>query len=197
VSAQLDQAHRLAQLRLGTLLLVALRAVWPLLDPHDLDNTAPGWLTAVVPLVNQHRSHSSLLAGAYLSAARHEAIGAPLVPILAAAATPAAVATSMLVTGPYSIKANMARRAVPLADALDIAEARTGAAGMRHALDGGRETIVETTKRDPRARGWTRIASGNACAFCASLAGQEAFTEEGAAFEAHDACGCMAAPVYV
>jgi hypothetical protein len=196
VTAALDENHRQAQLRLGSQTILALSAVWPLLDPHDLDATAPGWLTAVVPIVQRFRLLSSALAAAYLRIARTDELGEELAPALAADVPPSAIATSMLVTGPYSIKANTARRAVPLGRALGVAEARSGAAGMRHALNGGRETIVETMKADPRARGWRRVASGRACPFCSSLAGQESFTSETISFQAHDACGCSAAPVY-
>src|SRR5690606_23876522 len=106
------------------------------------------------------------------------------------------VTTSLLVTGPYSLRRNLAG-GMPFARAVDVAQAGQAAAGMRHVLSGGREAIVGTVREDRRALGWARATSGNACAFCQMLAGRGAvYARESADFEALGSCGCTAEPVY-
>lgn len=173
-------------------------ATWALLDPENLDGTFDDWLLTVVPLVQAQRSSSSMLAAAYLTAFRTLEVGVDgaFVPTLAGPADIAALTTSMLVTGPISIRSNLAR-GMTLSTAVDIAEGRAAAAGMRHALNGGRETITKTTREDRRAVGWQRVTSGKTCDFCSMLAGRGAvYGEASANFEAHDGCSCSAEPVY-
>lgn len=191
-----SEAHRLAQLKLGARVVALMRAAFRLLDPEDLDATFADWLVTVEPIIANGRRLSAGIANAYLLEVRRQTVGfdGTFEPMLASTIDPRALRTSLLVTGPLSIK-NAMTRGVQLGHAVDIAGARTAAAGMRHALDGGRETILESVRRDDRAIGWRRIASGKACQFCASLEG--AITGEAAAgFEAHDGCSCSAEPVY-
>lgn len=175
-----------------------LRAVWSLLDPADLDGTFEDWLIAVVPLVETQRRASARIAANYMTAARTLELGVdvdPFTPALADTLDLRALTTSMLVTGPVSIRGNLGR--MPIGRAVDIAEGRTAAAAMRHALNGGRETIVRSVAADRRAAGWARVASGKACEFCSMLAGRGAvYGAESANFEAHDGCSCTAEPVY-
>jgi hypothetical protein len=75
-----------------------------------------------------------------------------------------------------------------------------------HKLTGGlqlvvgnayRETIMGSSIADPAARGWQRVADGNACAFCLMLDGRGAvYSEAGADFASHDHCGCTAEPAF-
>lgn len=199
LGASLTELQRATQLRLGAQTIAQMRAAWGLLDPTDLDATFERWLRVAVPVVRNNRAASARLASAYLAAFRKAETGglsgAPVV--LAAPVDVKAVTTSLLVTGPWSIKQAMTR-GVDLARAVDVAEARTSAAAMRHTLDGGRNMIVDTVAADRQALGWARVASANACAFCAMTAsrGPDYGSEASAAFEAHDGCQCGAEPVY-
>lgn len=75
-----------------------------------------------------------------------------------------------------------------------------------HKLNGGltlvvnnvyRETIMESSIADPAARGWQRVADGNACGFCQMLEGRGAvYSESSADFASHDHCGCSAEPAF-
>lgn len=199
VGAQLTELQRTAQIRLAAQTVAQLRSAWGLLDPADLDATFQRWLRVAVPIVQANRSSSTRLAAAYLAAFRRAEIGtvADLKVVFAAPVDVKAVTTSLLVTGPWSVKTAMTR-GVMLDRAVDVAQARTGAAGMRHALDGGRDTIVDTVAADRRALGWARVASANACAFCAMIAsrGPDYGSEASASFEPHDGCQCGAEPVY-
>lgn len=195
--ATLTETYRVAQLRLGARTVAQLHAAFRLLDASALDDTFAAWLAVVTPIIQANRRSSSAMAAAYLTALRTTAIGpdADWFPTPARPADAQALRTSMIVTGPASIK-NAMTRGLPLGRALDIADARSAAAGMRHALNGGRDTILGSIASDDRAQGWRRVSGGKSCAFCASLTGR-VFSPGAADFAAHDGCSCTAEPVYV
>lgn len=193
--SRITERHRLSQLAAGALVVHQMRAAFKLLDVDDLDGTFEDWLAVVGPIVQSGRTLSSQLASGYLSAVRVLKAGSAFAPVLAGPIDPAVLSTSMLVTGPVSLRSNFGR--VPIERALQIAEGRSADAGMRHALNGGRETITQTVKADPKARGYQRVTSGNACEFCSMLAGRGGvYGAASADFEAHDRCGCSAEPIY-
>lgn len=196
---RLTEAHRLAQARLGAQTVQAMATVWPLLDPRNLDGTVERWLTASLLVVGAQRSRSARLAANYLTTFKILEFGAaarsvPLV--LADIPAAAAVTTSLMVTGPMSLRSALARGVQP-AVAADVAQARTAASAMRHALNGGRETTIASVRADSTARGWRRVTSGDPCSFCSMLASRGAVYGAGSgSFHAHDSCGCSAEPVY-
>lgn len=189
----LTETHRQAQVRLGAQTAALVADVWPLLDPDDLGGTFERWVRAVAPIIAAQHDISSRLAAAYLNAHRADTVGAPFPPVLAPPPDREAVTTSLLVTGPVSVKAAMTR-GVDLARAMDVARASSSASAMRHSLDGGRETIRRTTAADPRASGFQRVTSGSACTYCSGLAGIQFATDD--VFKSHDGCSCSAEPVY-
>jgi hypothetical protein len=196
---RLIETHRLAQVRLGSGTVQAVRSVWPLLDVSDLDGSTERWIRAVTVIVAGQRLTSSRLAANYVQALKTIELGAsaPAAPVVLAEPVPASkVATSMIVTGPASVKSAL-RRGVDSSIAMDTAEARSSASAMRHVLNGGRETVTNMIEADPQAIGWQRISSGNACEFCSMLAGRgPVYSTRTVQFHAHDGCGCSAAPIY-
>ncbi len=168
-------------------------AAFRLLDFNQLDATTGRWLTVAMPMVQSQRLKSAAAAATYLSAFRLTELASTFTPVVAKPVDVAVIATSLTVTGPVSIKSNTAR-GVQLARAVDLALAGVSGAAIRHTLNGGRETVLATTKADPRARGWERITSGNACEFCRNLAGI-VFPDD-RQFECHDSCQCSNEPVY-
>lgn len=199
-AARLTEAHRLAQAGIGAQVVRQMLAAWPLLDPQDLDATFRRWLTVVSPIVQTQRRASATLASAYLSAFRTLELGVdagPFAPVPAGPAPARAVATSMLITGPATIRSARAG-GVASAIAVNRAQGRAAAAAMRHALNGGRETVVSSLERDRLSLGWSRVTSAKPCAFCAMLASRgPVYRSEGTAdFHAHDHCSCAAEPVY-
>lgn len=193
----LTEAHRVAQARLGAQVVGTMHSAWPLLDPENLDGTFEDWLAIVEPLIQANRQTSAAMAAAYLTTLRTQIIGPDgrFTPVLAGLGDADAIRISMLVTGPVSIRTALGRTA-NLATAVDVAEARSSAAAMRHVLNAGRETITETVRADRRSHGYERVASGKACDFCSMLAGRVFGGEESAAFPAHDGCSCSAEPVF-
>ena len=193
---RLTEAHRLAQARLGARTVAAMRSIWPLLDASHLDATFDRWLSAAMPIIRGQRSTSARLAANYTTTFKALEVGAPAPVVLAESVPSKALATSLLVTGPVQLKWALGN-GVPLVQAVSTAERTSAAAAMRHALNGGRETIVQMTRADRRALGWARAASGQACAFCALLASRgPVYGEARGGFKAHDHCSCTAEPVY-
>lgn len=195
-ATRLTRSHRLAQKRIATDTITAMRRIWPLLDGYDLDSTAPAWLDAAVPVIDAFRAESARNAAAYVRAFRAIEIGRGATPVLAGAVAPDVATTSLLVTGPISVKSAVAR-GVPIVRAMSVAEASSSAAAMRHALNAGRETVTGTLATDQAARGWARVSGGGACKFCSMLAGRGHVYSAGTVdFQAHDGCSCSAEPVY-
>jgi len=196
---RLTEAHRLAQARLGANVVMTMRSVWPLLNPADLDGTFERWYRAASIVISGQRSASARLAANYLQTFKSLELGptaSPAPVVLGEAASARAVTTSLAVTGPASVKAAI-RRGVRPVDAMPVAEARSSAAAMRHALNGGRETLTSSVRADRDARGWRRVTSGAACEFCSMLAGRGAvYGADSVDFHAHDGCSCSAEPVY-
>lgn len=196
---RLTEVHRMAQLRLGAKVTAEMLGLARVLDPLDLDRSSERWLTAVVPLVELRRKASARLAANYLGTFRAMELGVTYrtAPLIVADDVPVkAVATSMLVTGPVSIRAAL-RRGTPVGVAVRIAAGRSAAAAMRHVLNGGRETVTQSTAADGEALGWARAPSGKACHFCAMLASRgPVFSDDTVHFRAHDGCSCAVEPVY-
>jgi hypothetical protein len=195
---RLTRAHRAAQAQIGVQTVGQMDTIWPLLDPADLDGTFERWLQAVTPVVTRQRISSARLAGNYLTVFRSLELPAvtPIVPTLSEVVSTEQLATSLLVTGPLAIKRAMLR-SVPLAQAVETANVTSAASAMRLALDGGRDTVMQTIENDPRATRWQRVTSGNPCDFCSMLEGRGAvYASDTVDFAAHDHCTCVAEPGY-
>lgn len=190
---RLTLQHKQAQTRIGTKAATALMSVWPLLDGTNLDRTLDRWLAAVGPIIAAHYQQSAALAAAYIAAYRTVETGDVLPVIEPPVIDAAAVATSVTVTGPVSVKSAI-HRGIALPRAMDVARSASSAAGMRHALTGGRETIRLTLASDPEAAGYRRVASAGSCRYCTDLNGIR--FDHDRVFEAHDGCSCTSEPVY-
>lgn len=201
-TARLTAAHRAAQARLAATFAPRMLAVWRLLDPARLDATAADWLAVAVPLVESDRRRSATLAGDYVSAFRTVEIGEGVAPTLAPPSP--ATAPSLVVTGPATVKASTGRGA-PLDRAAEAGRVASTRAAIRHVLDGGRRTILDTVDADPEAVGWARVTSGDPCSFCAMLASRgPVYRSRGSASFAshptaatHDGDLCSFEPVYI
>lgn len=195
---ELADQHRRLQIAVGARTVQLMHATWGILDPADLDGSFDTWLRVVRPIVDAQRIESASLAGNFYLTAREIADVATSPPSLftAGPVNLRQLATSMLVTGPASIRAARARGVAPTR-ALAVSEARAARAAMRHTLNAGRDTILRTVHADDAAVGWQRIASGTACKFCNMLAGRGAVYRAGTVdFRAHDGCSCSAAPSF-
>lgn len=170
-----------------------LARLWPAMDWAELDRSFPAWATAVGGLVTTYRSLSANVAAGYLRSARYAAGITGTAPIVLASAVPAAqLETALATTAVWGAKA-AAARGVLAEQAMADAFVRSSGAATRLVLAGGRETIAETAKADPRASRMRRVTSANPCDFCTELAdfaeGNDALNTD---FQAHDHCGCSA-----
>lgn len=126
------------------------------------------------------------------------------------------VATSLAIQGNYGIKANMP---MPEEEAMYSGLSNSSGAGIRQAMNGGRNAIGNIVQKDKRVIGYARVTDGNPCYFCALLAsrgtvyGKASFIDTNAKFKAnknapdlppgyldvakvHDHCKCQLRPVY-
>lgn len=201
---QLTEAHRIAQGQVARQTAVDLLALWPMISSAQLDATFPRFAQAALAAVQLRRKDSAALAAAYYRAFRDAEAGLTGrggldFLELADRADSQQVQQSLMVTGPVQVKLQV-KRGVPVEKAMRSAAGRMAAAGTRHALDGGRETLVGATKRDDAAQGWARVASGKACALCGMLASRAVLTtakyETPEVFETHDGCSCTMEPIF-
>lgn len=168
-AARLTAAYQRAQARLGENVVRQLIAAFRLLDPTALDATIATWLRVAVPLVLAQRQQSTRLAATYLTRFRELEIGDATAPLPEVPADARAVMRSLVITGPVNLKTATAK-GVGLERAVDLATAQSAAAGMRHALNGGRDLIAESVQQDDLALGWARQTRPGCCAFCAAMA---------------------------
>jgi hypothetical protein len=182
---------RAAQMGLRARLMLDVTRLWPLLDRTRVDETWPGWLTAMRTLLTGYHAQSSTLAAGYYQRARHAAATAALhehhqaVPVgirhtsaalttpmsplqleppvhLAAPPDPQWVTRALGYAGPGQLSKDTARPNTALSTTLGTAS--------RIALEGGRVTLLDTIDADPAAVGWYRVTDAQPCAFCALLA---------------------------
>ena len=197
MAGALATAHRQAQLKIRARTLRELNALWPGIDWSNLDRAFPVWVELVSGIVARNRADSTTLAAAYLKATRKAAGILGAAPISLAGPVPdSQLFTSLWVTAGLGVQAAGADPALANT-AVAKAFVKSSGAVTRLVLAGGRETITETTRADPRAVGFERVTSPNCCDFCSDLAAM-AETNPALAtdFEAHDHCGCSAEPVY-
>jgi hypothetical protein len=193
--AVLTAQHRRAQMQLRARVLRDFTTLWPLWQ-GDQPSFAR-LVDATIPLVTAHHRISSALAAGYFDTFRRaEQIPGEPAPRLAGPINAEQVTASMYVTGRVMTGKAIAAGQSPQA-AMQSALVRTSGAVTRHALAGGRDTLILSSLEDDRALGWARVTAGKPCAFCAMLASRgPVYREETVGFRAHDHCSCAAEPAY-
>lgn len=81
---------------------------------------------------------------------------------------------------------------------VESAQANLVAGAEKMLLDVARDTIIDNSQRDRKARGWARVTEPDPCYFCALIATRGAAykVEKQANFLSHDHCRCHAEPVF-
>lgn len=183
------QTARRQQLQLRAVTLRQLLTLWPIWNLDEA--TFNRFLAATLPMVRQRHRDSAGLAAAYYRSV------APKDPVIRLAPFNAEqVVTSLSVTGPV-FTAKALRAGLPADAAKAQALVRVSGAVSRLVMQGGRQTLLESVKADPQARGWRRVTSGRACPFCTLLAGRGAvYSADTVDFQAHDHCSCFSEPVF-
>lgn len=193
----LTQRHRAQQLLLRKATVQGVRRAWPALDWTRLDATYPALAVDLARLVELNRKTSAGLSAGYLREFRraHGIDGRARIDL----AKPLIVDQFNASLSTTSIAAIKKAAAEGVAADLAMAAALVQVQGAmtRLALNGGRETLMQSLAVDPRAAGYQRVLGGGGCDFCQMLAGRGAvYSADTADFPAHDHCGCTAEPVY-
>lgn len=192
----LAETHRIQQVRGATAIQQALGIAFKrTLSPADLDASFPTYLRSALTILTVGRRQAAGTAQAYYGNAREAAGLSKIVPAIRVPPLDVkAAATSLLVTGPVSVKKQLSN-GVALQAAVDSAMRQTMAYGKRATLSGGREALIAVTNADSDANGWARVSDGQPCAFCAMLVSRgPVYSQDGVDFKAHDGCGCGVRP---
>lgn len=203
--AALTDAYRREQGRIATRSSsLALVAFDNLLDAANLDGTFRQYVGAVLPLLNGGRVEMGNVASAYYEAHRIASgvTGQEPAPLLPGVLNLAQATTSLLFTGPITLRQQLAL-GNSLETALNVARTATAGAIFRHTANAGRGTIFGTAQRDRHALGYARVTDGKPCYFCAMLASRGAVYKSedsagarGSAHRYHDGCGCTVQAIY-
>jgi hypothetical protein len=224
--AVLADRHRVAQGQIGAATVAQILRLFPLLmSGGTIDTNSPRWLELAIAITTAQRARSAALAAQFATAFRLVESGT----LDGFAATPAltlpteAVTTSLMVLGPQSYRREIAKQIgvdtkdldarmlrenrLPQGIQLKLA-ANTARAAMRHAQNGGRDTLDDVMKNDAAVLGYVRTTSATPCWFCAMLASRgpvyddDSFADSDPRFQGpgdqkvHDGCGCMLLPMY-
>lgn len=172
--------------------LLSLHRLWPALDLRRVPETYPAWARAVGTVVQTGRDESADSAAAYMLDVWDEADLEHGEVVRPGPVVGERLAISLFVTSVIAYRTALGNGQN---DASAEASAYAGSAGAvgRYVLEAGRDTVVETAKKDERI-GWERQTDGSACDFCQMLADRGAayLAEDTASFESHDHCGCTA-----
>lgn len=209
--APIQQAtqSRVIQATLAAAVARDVAQLWPNLDRKRLEASFPGWLEMMIALVYRYHGMSSLAASIFYRDARQAHLGVPTPD--GVVKTPAAPSADWMTqafgfSGPGLLRNGAYKDSSALST--------TQGTAVRLALAGGRDTVLESVKADPKALGWYRVTDGAPCAFCALLASRGVvekstlyrsehsfdasnarFTGAGAA-KVHNDCSCTMAPAF-
>jgi hypothetical protein len=194
----LARRHMQRQVREVARTQAILSALWDrTLDPNDIDGSFARFQAGASELIKIQRRNGETVAQEFYDAARREAGydgSSPAVDFQPAETR--ANRAALHATSVAGAKARIAKGEAP-SIALELAKAAMLRSAKRRILEAPRRRIIALSERDDDARGWTRVSDGNPCSFCAMLIGRGPVYSEGTAdFEAHDGCGCSAAPVF-
>lgn len=195
---RLTAAQRAAQIQLRTATVRDLLRIWQIFDPADIGGSWAKLEPVLVALIQSRFPMSAQIAARYLPEYRRaEQITGSIIPTIPDTPLTDAIVPNLRYVGPKNaLKLHELGRQPSQVARITLSNIEGELA--RQILNGGRATIVETTHRDPQARGIARITDGSPCSFCALLASRGAvyLSEETASFDAHRKCGCTAEPSY-
>ena len=202
--AVLTDRHRRSQVRLAITADSQARRLWDSsLNLADLDASQPVWKQTMLNLLETWYHISQQEALLYLPRFRQaELEGGAGIRVDVPRFDRDAVGGQLDWMGSTNIKWHMSMGQTQQ-DAYEAARRLFLGAFHEAVLAGGRGTVQEWARKDPRAIGYRRVADGNPCTFCAMLVGRgPVYTSErkalsrrgGGAYHPH--CGCAVEVVY-
>ncbi|MDX3549499.1 hypothetical protein PV724_44295 [Streptomyces europaeiscabiei] len=205
------QRYRRVQALMAARLAQQVLRVWrDLMNPARVDASWPAVRDALVPLVQQAREQSAVLArDGYLEARATAGVVDDFTPKGPLPLLIERLEGSLDVTGPVEFKKAIAAGKSPQ-QAMDAAAVRMVGTTQYLALEGGRQVMQRSIAADDRATGWSRVTDADPCAWCAMLASrgpvyksartagrdQNARFEGDGEFKYHDHCACQAWPAF-
>lgn len=217
VAETLTRTYQDGQRRISRGLLAELLRLWRATVRLDDFSSFVRFAELAAEVVGRRRAEAAQAAARFYELFRASQVASAAAPVLLGAAAPVAAETVPAAFAPV-VAAPLAADAVTGAvrgavlsgfvggrragqserQALGNAFVKASGTATRLALNGGRDTILASTRADSEALGWLRVTDGDPCAFCLTLAsrGPEYKTERTASFEAHSHCSCVARPVF-
>ncbi len=198
--ANLTARQRVDQIGNRAAALREVQRLWSTVAVDDLRGTIGTFVDAATSVVRARNQDAARLAAAYLDQFRQaEAPRAPARPPALPAPAPDddAIAAKLRGAGLSGIiNARRAGRGIDFAGQNGLVKVLGGVAKL--VLAGSRDTITTEAGKDPAALGWSRVTSGDPCAFCSMLASRGPVYKSAASadFPAHDTCGCVPEMVY-
>lgn len=204
--AEEAQRFRRTQALLAAQMARQVLRVWrELMNPAKADASWPAVRAALIPIVQQARAQSAVLAGAAYMEARRAA-GVPDGSFDPEGPLQLAIdrlEASLDVTGPVEFKKAIAAGKSPQ-QAMDAAAVRMVGSTQYLALEGGRSVMKQSVASDEMATGWSRVTDNDPCAWCAMLASRgpvyksakTAGDPRQGGNTYHDHCGCQAWPAF-
>lgn len=202
--AVLTDRHRRSQVRLAITADSQARRLWDSsLNLADLDASQPVWKQTMLNLLETWYHISQQEALLYLPRFRQaELEGGAGIRVGVPRFDRDAVGGQLDWMGSTNVKWHMSMGQTQQ-DAYEAARRLFLGAFHEAVLAGGRGTVQEWARKDPRAVGYRRVADGNPCTFCAMLVSRgPVYTSErkalsqrgGGAYHPH--CGCTVEVVY-
>lgn len=200
------QSYRRVQALLVARMARQVLRVWrDLMNPAKVDESWPAVRAALMPIVEQAREQSAVLARAAYMDARQDA-GVPDDGFDPPGPLKLAIdrlESALDVTGPVEFKKAIAAGKTPQ-QAMDAAAVRMVGSTQYLALEGGRSVMKQSIENDERATGWSRVTDNDPCAWCAMLASRgpvyktakTAGDPRQGGNSYHDHCGCQAWPAF-
>ena len=208
----LAETHRRAQDALRAALDAYLRRTFAQqIRAPFTRSMAETWIATVLPLVISYRQRSEALARiAYRNQRALVLPGDPFPPEpdeLDDDEIEQAIISSLWATSWADLNERLSG-GEPFDEAAEHTATYAAGAGVRHALNGGRDYTQRVIERDTLAVGWYRVTKDDPCSFCAVLASrgavykQDSFADSDPRFigdgeeKVHDHCACTLAPIY-
>lgn len=200
------QKYRRVQALLAARMAQQVLRVWrDLMNPAKVDASWPAVCAALMPIVQQAREQSAVLARAAYVDARQDA-GVPddgFVPSGPLQLAIDRLESTLDVTGPVEFKKAIAAGKTPQ-QAMDAAAVRMVGSTQYLALEGGRSVMKQSTDADERATGYARVTDSDPCHWCAMLASRgpvyktakTAGDPRQGGDRYHDHCSCAAFPAF-
>lgn len=176
--------------------IIKLYPMWQLNDPDSYDR----FVEAVTLLVQTRATNSAALASRYFQMYRELDLGltAGKAALLAEPPTAREIRIAIDATAKSGVYRALTRGQT-VEQAMQSGLVQVSGALSRQVLNGGRQTVIDMSKYEPRYHGWIRVSDGNPCAFCAMLLsrGPVYWSEEsagGGGAHWHDHCACTVRP---